>query len=78
MHSSTVNIRASIFFENPAECFETTSLDTTSCSAPTIFTGQKLRGAVRVSSDARYVFDVVQLIFKGNIFYTVPIIKIMP
>jgi hypothetical protein len=65
MSSHTEAVIAKIAFEDPAECLETMSLQAT-LSAPTIFTGQKLRGALLVSHDQRQTFDTVQIIFRGR------------
>ena len=65
MPSHSEDFCAKIAFEDPAECLETLSLQNSSF-APTIFTGQKLRGALLISHDERRTFESAQLILRGR------------
>jgi hypothetical protein len=65
MSSHKGGVLAKIAFEDPAECLETMSLQT-AFSAPTVFTGQKLRGALLVSHAQIQMFDTVQIVFRGG------------
>lgn len=65
MCSRTLDIRAWVVFEDPADCDNIQILGASS-AAPKVFTGQRLRGHVYVSQSQRCVFDTVQITLKGE------------
>lgn len=66
MHSSSADIRASIIFEDLETFYEIEVLQPSS-SAPTVFTGQRLRGWLIISLRHGYTFDEVQIVLRGNV-----------
>jgi hypothetical protein len=66
MSSSSNNIQTKILFDHEAECVETL-FSTTSLSAPTVFTGQRLRGTLFVflHGTQEPLYDTIQILFKG-------------
>jgi len=60
-------VQASILFGKEAQSLEAPSLEM--CQAPTVYTGQRARAAVRIYHDERMgpMFDTVQILLKGTL-----------
>ncbi|KAH8803673.1 hypothetical protein F5884DRAFT_861989 [Xylogone sp. PMI_703] len=63
-------MRAILVFEVSDKCFDTVTLQF-SKHAPTIFTGQRLRGVLYVSHEEGYLFDAAQIVLQGDVKSTV-------
>lgn len=76
MSLSSSNIQTKILFDSDESGSVGAMSSATLLSAPTVFTGQRLRGALLVSGAQEPPFDTVQILFKG-IHIQVPMLEFL-